>query len=319
MMFNAVTKLSVARGFGARLIHTSLKAQATVAGRTLSKSRKKLLSIEKKKHNKASQAAKEAQMEKVDPVLGRPNNPFIHRLRMEVEEPSVLSNGYDFYEVEKLLYGAKDARLLKTETKFGKDNEMMKKVESEEVEKREIVMRILSMKNAPNPEKEKKMTEMAVKEFQRFDGDTGSSEVQAAVMTIQIYNMMNHVKQHPQDVFIVRRVRMLTQKRQKILRYLKRDDPKRYFWCIEKLGLTDHNVFMEFNFDKKYSEEFNVWPGRRLVKITKQANEERRKQRRAAKIALRRAVSEGKLKDNKIVEDEEGSTDVEQQTPDSKQ
>lgn len=112
---------------------------------------------------------------------------------------------------------------------------------------------------------------------------------------------------------------MLTQKRQKILRYLKRDDPKRYFWCIEKLGLTDDNVFMEFNFDKKYSEEFNVWPGRRLVKVTKQANEERRKQRRAAKIALRKAISQGKLNEDKAIGDQEENTTGEEETSEPKQ
>jgi len=319
MMFRNVANINVVRNIGARLIHTSIKVQETAGYGILSKSQKKLLSIEKKKHNLASQAAKNAQKEKVDPILGRPKNSFIHRLQMEVEEPSVLSHGYDFYEVEKLLYGAKEARILKIETKFGKDNEMLQKTQAEEVEKREIVMRILSMRNASNSEKEKKLTEMAVKEFQRFDGDTGSSEVQAAVMTIQIYNMMNHIKQHPQDVVIVRRVRMLTQKRQKILRYLKRDDPKRYFWCIEKLGLTDDNVFMEFNFDKKYSEEFNVWPGRRLVKVTKQANEERRKQRRAAKIALRKAISQGKLNEDKAIGDQEENTTGEEETSEPKQ
>ncbi|QPG76855.1 hypothetical protein FOA43_004249 [Brettanomyces nanus] len=257
---------------------------------------KKLASIDKKKQNLAFQSSRNAHQEKVDPVLGRPNNPFIHRIQMEIDEPSVLAKNFQYHEVEKLLYGAKEARLLKVDSSLGHDEEMIEKVKAEEAEKKEIVMRILSMRNAANEEKEKRSIALAVKEFERFEGDTGSSEVQAAVMTIEIYNFMRHIKQHPQDLIHIRRVRMLTQKRQKILRYLKRDDAKRYFWCIEKLGLTDENVHMEFNLDNKYADEFEVWPGRRMVKVTKQENEERRKQRRAAKVALRKAMTQEGLK-----------------------
>lgn len=298
-MLGRLTEVVLSGKVGARGFHSFAPSLA------VSKSQKKLDSIEKKKQNLARQAAQNAQKERVDPVLGRPGNAFIHRIRMEIEEPSVLSKGYQYHEVEKLLYGAKEARLLKLESTIGKDDEAIEKVKKEEGEKKEIVMRILSMRNASNDEKEKKLVEFAVKEFQRFDGDTGSPEVQAATMTIEIYNLMRHIKEHPQDLLHIRRVRMLTQKRQKILRYLKRNNPQRYFWCIEKLGLTDENVFMEFNFDRKYAEEFNVWPGRRMVKITKQQNEERRKQRRNAKIALRKAMSEGKLAEMKEEKKEE--------------
>ncbi|GME82758.1 unnamed protein product [[Candida] boidinii] len=85
---------------------------------------------------------------------------------------------------------------------------------------------------------------------------------------------------------------MTVQKRQKLLRYLKRDNPQRYFWAIEKLGLTDENVHQEFNMDKKYLEEFQVWPGRKLVKISKKESESRKKERRSQKQALRRAIRE---------------------------
>ncbi|VEU19513.1 DEKNAAC100702 [Brettanomyces naardenensis] len=297
MMLSGLRKVSLRPATTIRLFHSYQPALVS------SKAQRKLASIEKKKKNLAIQTSKNAQKEKVDPVLGRADNPFVRRIQMEIEEPSVLAKGFEYHEVEKLLYGAKDARLLKMESSLGHDEEMIEKVKSEEAEKKEIVMRILSMRNAPNEEKEKKLIELGRKEFQRFDGDTGSSEVQAAVMTVEIYNLMRQIKQHPQDLLHIRRVRMLTQKRQRILRYLKRDDPERYFWCIEKLGVTDENVHVEFNFDRKYSEEFEVWPGRVLVKVTKQENEERRKQRRAAKVALRKAMSQGiEVKELKVQE-----------------
>lgn len=256
----------------------------------------KLAVGQRRKKNLALQAALQKSGEQVDPVLGRPNNPFMHRITMETEEPNTLIGGYKYHEVEKLLYGAKEAREVKLVAKVGQDQELLDKVAEQEAEKKEIVMRILSMRNAENTEKEKVMTALAMEEFSRFEGDTGSPEVQAAVMTVHIYNYMRHIKANPQDHVHIRRVRMLTQKRQRILRYLKRDDPQRYFWCIEKLGLTDATVHMEFTFDRKYEDEFQVWPGRKMVKITKRENEERRRDRRIAKNALRRALTQGGLK-----------------------
>lgn len=104
---------------------------------------------------------------------------------------------------------------------------------------------------------------------------------------------MEHIKQNPQDLLHIRKVRMLTQKRQRILRYLKRDQPQRYFWTIEKLGLTDENVHMEFNMDRKYMDQFEIWPGRQLVKLNKKENEELKRKRRMERHALKKLLSQG--------------------------
>ncbi|GME90056.1 unnamed protein product [Ambrosiozyma monospora] len=211
---------------------------------------------------------------------------------MEIEEPNILARGYQIHEIEKLLHGAKEARLLKSEATLGYDELTAKKIESEEAEKREIIRRILTIKNASNKEKEDLLTALAVKEFARFEGDTGSSEVQAAVMTVDLYNLMDHVKKHPQDLVHIRKARMLTQKRQRILRYLKRDNPERYFYAIEKLGLTDEVVHAEFNFDKQYMQDFNIWPGRNFLKVSEAELEAKKRQKRAEKKAVRRALSQ---------------------------
>lgn len=262
-----------------------------------SKAARKLAAAEQKKLNIAFQQSVEAKREKIDPVLGRPNNQFFKRLQLEVEEPDRLAKGFAIHEVDKLLYGAKQTALEKLyreaklinapEDKLAAD---VARVEAGELAKRESILRILSLRNSDNVEKQKIMTQLAVREFQRFEGDTGSSEVQAAVMSIEIINLMNHIKNHPQDVLHVRKARMLTQKRQRILRYLKRDNPQRYFWAIAKLGLTDEVVHMEFNFDRQYTDDFQVWPGRTLVRLTKTQSEQLNKDKRSKRNAIKREL-----------------------------
>lgn len=270
----------------------------------LSKSEKKAKSIEKKKKNIAFQNSVENKKEKVDPVLGKPDNAFIQRLKLEIGEPNILVKGYNLTDVDKLLFGAKELRLQKNREN-DPANVTSEITEKEEMEKRDILLRILTLRNADNDEKQKKLRELAINDFQRFEGDTGSSEVQSAVLTIEIYNLMDHIKKNPQDLLHIRKVRMLTQKRQRLLRYLKRDNAQRYFWTIEKLGLTDENVHMEFNMDRKYMDEFEIWPGRQLVKINKKENEEMKKKRRMEKQALRRALAAKTLEKQSQLESSE--------------
>lgn len=274
-------------------LSNSIVREFHVTSRTnLSKAEKKLKSIEKKKKNIAFKNAVESKKEKVDPVLGKPDNAFIQRLREEITEPNILVKGYDLSDVDKLLYGAKELKLQKIKDQKTFNENVLEIVENEEREKRDILLRILTLRNADNTEKQKKLTTLAMQEFQRFEADTGSPEVQSAILTIEIYNLMDHIKKNPQDLLHIRKVRMLTQKRQRLLRYLKRDNAQRYFWTIEKLGLTDENVHMEFNMDRKYMDEFEIWPGRQLVKVNKKENEEMKKKRRMEKQAIRKALSE---------------------------
>ncbi|ODV95624.1 hypothetical protein PACTADRAFT_50321 [Pachysolen tannophilus NRRL Y-2460] len=250
----------------------------------------KLKSQEKKNQNKARQATKLESLEKVDPVYGRKDNPFINRIKAEVSEPNFLAKGYTTEEVEKLLFGAQQSVL----SKFSEEGDtILKQTALEQSDlKREIIMRILSMKNASKQSQRKLAIELARKEFERTVGDTGSSEVQAAVMSIKIMFLMEHVKEHPNDLDKVRKTRMLVQQRQRILRYLKRDNPKRYFWAIHKLGLNDESIHMEFNMDRRYMQEFEIWPGRVLVKESKKDMEEKRREKRKQKRAFRQAANE---------------------------
>ncbi|ODV85772.1 hypothetical protein CANARDRAFT_186957, partial [[Candida] arabinofermentans NRRL YB-2248] len=258
----------------ANQFHTSIISQGPA------KLTKKGLARQRREKNIALQHTRKLEKEKVDPVLGRPNNPFLNRIKLETQEPGVLTRGFQIHEVEKLLHGAKEAKILKSESLLGYDEEAVKRIAIEEEEKKNIILRILNIKNSSVYDERKQMIKLAASEFARFEGDTGSSEVQAAVMTVKLHTLMTHIKQNPQDVHQIRKARMLTQQRQRILRYLKLDNPERYFWSIEKLGLTDECVHMEFNFDKRYMDDFQIWPGRQMVKLTKLEREDKQKQRR---------------------------------------
>jgi small subunit ribosomal protein S15 len=68
-------------------------------------------------------------------------------------------------------------------------------------------------------------------------GDTGSPEVQVAILTERIVNLTEHFKTHAKDNHSRRGLLMLVNKRRSLLDYLKREDNERYTALIAKLGL----------------------------------------------------------------------------------
>jgi small subunit ribosomal protein S15 len=68
-------------------------------------------------------------------------------------------------------------------------------------------------------------------------GDTGSPEVQVAILTERIANLTEHFKTHAKDNHSRRGLLMLVNKRRSLLDYLKREDNARYAALIAKLGL----------------------------------------------------------------------------------
>ena len=83
--------------------------------------------------------------------------------------------------------------------------------------------------------KEKK--EAIVSEFARGKGDTGSVEVQVALLTERINILTEHIKEHKHDYHTNRGLLMLVGKRKSLLDYLKREDVQRYRELIKKLNL----------------------------------------------------------------------------------
>jgi small subunit ribosomal protein S15 len=76
-----------------------------------------------------------------------------------------------------------------------------------------------------------------IKEHGRDKGDTGSPEVQVAILTERITNLTQHFKSHAKDNHSRRGLLMLVNKRRSLLDYLRREDEDRYTGLIGKLGL----------------------------------------------------------------------------------
>ena len=76
-----------------------------------------------------------------------------------------------------------------------------------------------------------------IKEYATKEGDTGSPEVQVAVLTEHIRNLTDHMADHKKDFHSRRGLLMKVNKRRKLLDYLKRSDENRYQDLIKSLGL----------------------------------------------------------------------------------
>ena len=76
-----------------------------------------------------------------------------------------------------------------------------------------------------------------VKEYATKDGDTGSPEVQIAILTTRITNLTEHFKTHKKDNHSRRGLLKMVSLRRQLLDYVKRKDVKRYQTIIEKLGI----------------------------------------------------------------------------------
>ncbi len=76
-----------------------------------------------------------------------------------------------------------------------------------------------------------------IKDNARHEGDTGSPEVQVAILTERIANLTEHFKSHAKDNHSRRGLLMLVNTRRSLLDYLKKIDAERYAALIAKLGL----------------------------------------------------------------------------------
>ncbi len=84
---------------------------------------------------------------------------------------------------------------------------------------------------------EAKVKAKLIKSFATKEGDTGSPEVQIAVLTERIKNLTEHSKVHKKDNHSRRGLLMMVSQRKRLLGYLKNTDDARYTDLIKKLGL----------------------------------------------------------------------------------
>ena len=76
-----------------------------------------------------------------------------------------------------------------------------------------------------------------IKDFRAKEGDTGSPEVQVAILTERITNLTGHFKSHHKDNHSRRGLLKLVSQRRSLLDYLKKKDEGRYKSLIERLGI----------------------------------------------------------------------------------
>lgn len=83
----------------------------------------------------------------------------------------------------------------------------------------------------------KERTEELVQEYGKADGDTGSPEVQVAILTERIRNLTDHMQTHKKDLHSRRGLLIMVGQRRRLLDYLRRKDEARYRDVIGRLGL----------------------------------------------------------------------------------
>ncbi len=76
-----------------------------------------------------------------------------------------------------------------------------------------------------------------IEKFRLHEKDTGSPEVQIAILTERINNLTRHLSQHKKDIHSRRGLIAMVNKRKRLLQYLMEKDPERYRKIIKELGL----------------------------------------------------------------------------------
>ena len=86
----------------------------------------------------------------------------------------------------------------------------------------------------------KEKTAELIKEFGKSDNDSGSAEVQVAILTARIKELTEHMKSHKKDFHTRRGLLMLVGRRRRLLSYIKKNDIVEYRELIKALGIRDN-------------------------------------------------------------------------------
>ena len=103
----------------------------------------------------------------------------------------------------------------------------------------DIVKQALSLQTANRPSLNKASIQAAIKKFQRFPSDTGSSEVQVAVLTEKINYMTEHLQKHTKDNVSKRSLQAMLVKRRKMLKHLRKNNFETFKKVLYELNLRD--------------------------------------------------------------------------------
>jgi len=84
---------------------------------------------------------------------------------------------------------------------------------------------------------DKNVKEAVINEYRTKDGDTGSAEVQVAILTTRIVSLTNHLREHIHDESTRQGLMKLVGRRRRLLKYLNNEDVTRYRTIVTRLGL----------------------------------------------------------------------------------
>ncbi|ORE07172.1 hypothetical protein BCV72DRAFT_112603 [Rhizopus microsporus var. microsporus] len=197
-----------------------------------------------KKENLAKRAAKIAELERTKPsvIVSRPA-PFFETLLTPADAYQQHKTGYMHFLDEKdqqFLFEETPKKVVEASHTAAVDG--MESALKQEQDKVETLQKIISLQNGNAKAVQIYNIHKAIDWFKRKEGDTGSPEVQAAILTVRIHNLNNHLSQHRKDKHNYKQLRTMVHDRAKILKYLKSKDPQRYYTCLEQLGLQPRAV-----------------------------------------------------------------------------
>lgn len=102
---------------------------------------------------------------------------------------------------------------------------------------------------------EKKIKEKIIKKYQTHPNDTGSSQVQIAILTAEIEELTEHLKRHKHDFSSRRGLLRKVSERRRLLKYLQKEDEQAFTELAKKLKLKIANKMMQDEEEKKLKEE----------------------------------------------------------------
>lgn len=102
---------------------------------------------------------------------------------------------------------------------------------------------------------EKKIKEKIIKKFQTHPNDTGSSQVQIAILTAEIEELTEHLKKHKHDFSSRRGLLRKVSERRRLLKYLQKEDEQAFIELAKKLKLKIANKMVQDEEERKLKEQ----------------------------------------------------------------
>lgn len=121
---------------------------------------------------------------------------------------------------------------------------------------------------------DKKAKERIIKKFRVHDTDTGSSQVQIAILTEEIKELTEHLKRHKHDFSSRRGLLKKVSERRKLLKYLQKENPEEFKDLAEKLKLKIAQKLQEEEEEEKKKEKNYISPEEEGVEAKEEVVEE---------------------------------------------